>query len=329
MSINQAFSDKIKKCIPQHLSSIDEIAELLNLNYDAAYRRLTGKVNFSLEEAVLIAKRFDISLNDLYIVGDVNSFMATKSPSIQTVNDFNTYMERLKNEMKNLINKDDAYILFASRELPMFYFFNNTELIKYKFYTWYNLLNVTPIKKRITYQDFYIPEHVIENVKVVGEMYSQINKTEIWSFGALNNVLQQLIYFFKLRVISIEEATIILNQLKILIGNIEENTKYNNKKTSFYKLYFNEVVMNNNAMIMDYKGVKRFAYPYTLLKFFTITDQKECKEQEKYLLEQIDYCVNISETNLKECAAFFNHKYDKIEQCQKVINNINDQPIFL
>lgn len=328
-SINQIFSEKVKKSIPQHLSFIDEVAALLNLNYDAAYRRMTGKVNFSLEEAVLLAKNYDISLNDLFKVGDINSFLVTKSETIKTIRDFQIYIERVKSEMITLTNKNDAHILFASRELPMFYFFNDTELIKFKFYIWYNLINVTPIKKRISYTDFFLPEHIIENVKDLGKMYSQINKIEIWSFGALNNVLQQVIYFFKLRLISKKQAEEICYQIKLTIEKIQDTIRHENKKTSYYKLYNNDVIMNNNAMILNYKGIKRFVYPYTLLKFFTITDQNECNEQEKYFLDQLDYCTNIGDANLKESTLFFNHKYDKIAQCLQVINNINEQPIFL
>jgi len=327
--INQKFSEVIRKNIPNHLSAIEELAVLLGINYDAAYRRINGKVPLTLEEAIIISKKYNISLNDLFAVGVPNSYVVRESNPIITLNDINTYLENVYNEFKPLAHREDASLLFAAREIPMFYFFLDPILIKFKFYIWFYVLNVTSIKKRTSFNDFILTTKMIENAKKVGEIYPTVNMTEIWSYGALNNVLQQLLYFYKIRQISTLDAEIIINAIYSELKNIEEYTLNNKHSTRKFQLYNNDIIMNNNAMIATFKGEKKFFYPYTLLKFFAITDKKACEEQESYLLEQLRYCTNISNTSVKEHTSFFNHKYDKIEQVLKIIKNEQNTPLFL
>ena len=80
--MQQTFIQHLKNQLPEDRSIIDEIADILNINYDAAYRRVNNKTNLSLEEAVILAKHFKISLNKLFEVGSQQTLIAEKSPKI-------------------------------------------------------------------------------------------------------------------------------------------------------------------------------------------------------------------------------------------------------
>ena len=110
---------------------------------------------------------------------------------------------------------------------------------------------------------------------------------------------------------------------------LEEYTLNNKNAKRKFELYNNDIIMNNNAMIMNFKDTKSFVYPYTLLKFFIINNHKACSEQEEYLIEQLRYCTHITNTSVREHAANYNHKYDKINQVMHVIKNEYNQPMFL
>ena len=47
-------------------SFVEEIASVLDIGYDAAYRRVNSKTSLSLDESVLLAKYYKISLNNLF-----------------------------------------------------------------------------------------------------------------------------------------------------------------------------------------------------------------------------------------------------------------------
>ena len=49
-SAQSVFFQHIKALLPPHLSVVDEIAEVLNISNDSAYRRIRGEKPIALEE---------------------------------------------------------------------------------------------------------------------------------------------------------------------------------------------------------------------------------------------------------------------------------------
>ena len=328
--IDTIFIDLLKQKIPKNISATEEIAATLGINYDAAYRRLTNKVSFNINEVVQLSKKYDISLNNLFEVGEKNSYIVRSTNSIESVADFTVYLRNLRNELQALLGKKEASIIFSARELPMFYFFKQPILIRFKIFVWFNILKVTPVNKRISFNDFVISDEMILLAQESRQTYNQIDTTEIWSFGALNNVLQQLLYLYRMKQITINNTTKICDALLKELKNVEMIT-YNgsqSKQTSF-KLYSNELIMMNNSLILKNKNKIRFAYPYALLKYFIIDNQTASKEQENYINEQMRHAIDISNTSTKEHAKFFNSKYDKIKQVLLVVKNEEEKPLFL
>lgn len=320
MSISD-YSDTLLQLITKknnpNISMVDSIAELLNITYDAAYRRINRKVKLSFDEAIVLAKYYQINLNEVFASHDNGGFIVNDSKSVMTVYDFEKYLEGVYRELSNVLNKPDSHLLFATREIPMYYFFNDEDLIKIKIYLWFYLLKVTTVHKNIKYENFVITDKIIENSKKVGLIYDKLNTTEIWGIGALNNILMQLIYFNKLNLITLQETEVIVQKLKNAIQKIEEKTLADEIN---FQLYQNDIIINNNAIIIDVNGVKKFFYPYTLLKYFIISDQNICKEQENYLRDQLTFCTKISKTSIKNHALFFNDKYLKLEQALESIS---------
>ena len=271
---NQKFIELLKTKIPLNLSPVDEVADLLNINYDAAYRRLNGKVSFDIEETIKLALHYDISLNNLYNVGEENTYLVKEGLPINSVADLEKFLERIYEELKILQNSEDAHITFASREIPMFYFFSDPILLKFKLYIWFYIQDTNPLKNNIPFKEFSIPDNLLTIAEKLRNLYNHINVTEIWNYSSLNNNLQQIIYFYKLRRFTLTEVenicTSITNELKILQ---ESTLKHSHTKRKF-ELYNNDIVMNNNAILVENKGKYMLGLPYTLLNFFTITDPK-------------------------------------------------------
>ncbi|HHB52286.1 MAG TPA: hypothetical protein ENK75_04495, partial [Saprospiraceae bacterium] len=230
-SINQTFVEKLKQQIPDNISTTDEIASVLGINYDAAYRRVNEKVPFTLDEVITLSKKFDISLNALYEINEPNSYLIRESKPIVNIEDIITYFEKLYKELSPLIGRDDASILFATREFPMFYFFHNPLLIRFKIFIWSTVLGILPMKKYIQFKDFEISDRLIKVAQKAGKAYNAVNVTEIWSFGSINNVLQQLLYLYNMRQIAQDDALLITDALRKELKKIEINTSFSKAST--------------------------------------------------------------------------------------------------
>jgi plasmid maintenance system antidote protein VapI len=62
-SAQQAFFQHVKGKIPPHISMVDEIAELLNISNDSAYRRIRADKPISFEELQKLCVHYKVSLD--------------------------------------------------------------------------------------------------------------------------------------------------------------------------------------------------------------------------------------------------------------------------
>ena len=53
----------IREKLPGHISLVDELAELLNLSNDSAYRRLRGEKEMGFEELAIVCAHYKVSLD--------------------------------------------------------------------------------------------------------------------------------------------------------------------------------------------------------------------------------------------------------------------------
>ena len=73
--MQEKFIDYLKAKTPENTSFVEEIASVLDIGYDAAYRRINLKTSLSLEESVKLARHYKISLNKLFETGSQNSII--------------------------------------------------------------------------------------------------------------------------------------------------------------------------------------------------------------------------------------------------------------
>src|SRR5204863_10152378 len=63
--IQVMFFQFVKSKLPSHLSLVDELADLLEISIDSAYRRIRGEKIISLDEISKIASHFKLSVDQL------------------------------------------------------------------------------------------------------------------------------------------------------------------------------------------------------------------------------------------------------------------------
>ena len=74
----------IRKKVPNSVSFVDEIAQVLGVNYDAAYRRITGKTALDLTAVLKLMEAYNFSMDEIFT--DKKAFTMKKiSPSFRWV----------------------------------------------------------------------------------------------------------------------------------------------------------------------------------------------------------------------------------------------------
>ena len=62
--IQQLFFKHIKGNLPGHISMVDDLAEVLDISTDSAYRRIRGEKPINLEEMAKLSSHYKVSLDN-------------------------------------------------------------------------------------------------------------------------------------------------------------------------------------------------------------------------------------------------------------------------
>lgn len=324
----EIFIKKLKSRVHNKLSFIDLISSILQINYDAAYRRVNNKTSLSLNESIVLAKHFNVSLNSLYNVGETNSVLVGKTPEINSALDLENYFKNAYLNFEPWVKREGAHISYCANDLPIFYFLNDSKLSKFKIYAWLNLLDTNFSADKLPFIRFKPKVALLKAAANFGRTYNQFNITEIWNENILNKTIKQIYHYFEVGLLSLDDALEVTSELEQIIKKIELNARagkrLDNEKSSSFTLYHNEIMTLGNNVLMKTVDSKLALSPYSLLSYYIVTNPETCNDIDKYFKKQLESSNLLSSTDNKSRSLFFNKLYMILNRL-KVRLKIDDQ----
>ncbi|MEO7979209.1 hypothetical protein [Flavobacterium sp.] len=313
MKHQELFLKAIRSKILKSVSLIDEVASILEISYDASHRRISEKSKFSIDETIKLADYYSISLDNLFLKKE--KVIIEKTIEIETLKDMVQYFKSSAEQIEILTKNPETILFYSAKDIPLFYFMDGTILSKFKAFVWLNLLNTN--HKTVPFENFVIDESFTEYMIKLKNTYHNVAVNEIWNDTTINSSLQQILYFYEAGLLSVKSANALCKDLKRIINLIQE--KCNNPKNNF-SIYYNELILLNNNMLIETKEKLTMFVPYTLLGYF-ITDHKEsCKNVHQFFKQQIINSKPLSQSGIKEQNLFFNRAIRKIDYYLEKIN---------
>lgn len=292
----------------------DEIAVILNISYDAAHRRVSGKSKFSIDETLQLANHFNISLDKLFLKSD--KVIVEKTIEIASLKDLLSYFKKSAEQIENLTKSEKSTLYYSAKDIPLFYFMDGTIISKFKAYVWLTLLNSDQIN--VSFENFVIDESFMEHTQKLKKIYENAIVKEVWNDTTINSSLQQILYFYESGLLSFKSATALYLDLKRILNLIKD--KSNNVNSNF-SIYYNELILLNNNMLIENKNRLTMFIPYTLLGYF-ITDNKEsCSNVHRFFNQQIMNSKSLNQSGIKDQNLFFNRANRKIDYYVEQLNN--------
>src|SRR5215813_15338916 len=92
--LQTSFFKYLKDKLPSHISLVDEVAELLNISIDSAYRRIRGENTLRFDEIQLLAKHYGVSL-DQFLELQSNAIIFSGSFVNRDKFDFESYLKKI------------------------------------------------------------------------------------------------------------------------------------------------------------------------------------------------------------------------------------------
>lgn len=305
------------KAIRKQLSATslnDEIATVLNISYDAAHRRVSGKSKFSIEETVALANHYNISLDALF--SKKENVIIEKTIEITSLKEMLVYFKNSAIQIAELTKSRNSVLYYSAKDIPLFYFMEGTIMSKFKAYVWLSMLNQNQEKEK--FENFVIDESFMEHIQKLKKIYENVKVIEIWNDTTINSSLQQISYFYEAGLLSFKNAMALFFDLKRILTVVKNKS---NKVDSNYSLFYNELILLNNNMLIKSETKLTMFIPYTLLGYF-ITDHKEsCENVHQFFNQQIANSKLLNQAGIRDQNLFFNRADRKIDYYIEKLNN--------
>lgn len=311
----QILFQKIKKSLPENQSLNEAIAMALDIGYDAAHRRTSDKSKLSFEEGVVLARYFNLSIDGLFENTSKNIVAVEKILAGSSEKDLEDYYRASISSLKPLASKENVEFLYSAKDIPIFYVLENKVLGKFKAYVWLKLLNEN--FKDVTYEEYRPKESLLDTGLELSRMYDDIRTVEIWDVTTINSLLKQIHFYFKAQQISYESAIELLTNLKDLICKVEKRLK---DKDQNYLLYYNELILMGNTVLVKVGYMKSLYVPFTTLSYYVTKDEVTCKVAEKNFKKELNSSKLLNTAGEMEQKSFFNKIYSKIEVLTNLVS---------
>ncbi|WP_299889168.1 hypothetical protein [uncultured Lacinutrix sp.] len=308
------FLENLKQELSENASIIEAVATALDISYDAAHRRVSLKSKFSIEETIVLAKYYNLSLDRLFETTNTEFVTIEKTKHIETEAELQLYFEDSYNSLYPLLKKKDCEILYSAKDIPLFYNLNGDTLSQFKYYVWLKLLNPELATK--SFESFAPNTNLIEAGKKLGSLYYNLNTIEIWDITSINSTLKQINYYFQAGHVESKTALHLCELLKQLIEKISDKVI---TKEIEYKLYYNELHLMNNNVLVNTPESQLLYVPFTLLSYYKTGDKHTCNEAKVFLNKQLQNSKLLNTAGEKERNTFFNKIYTKINALSNLI----------
>ena len=229
--LHAAFIKALQDRIPKKTDLADTIADILRIEKESAYRRLTGRVNFSLREAGIIAKEFGLSIDELFYQGEERVWMPIEFRHPLMVGSMDILFDAIEAQLDLFTHvvqdgKSPVSMGCIYSTLPPQFYLYSPQLTKFMFFRWgYYFLRTDEFAN---YSSWRLPEKVSNILPRLKELFTLDSSFYIWDESIIRTLAKEVKDMRRMNILTDLEKLEIKNCLKDLLDKLEQtlNTNY-------------------------------------------------------------------------------------------------------
>ena len=319
---------RLKDALPSNISLVDELADLLKISNDSAYRRMRGETALSIEDIAAICKHFKISF-DAFLNSNDNGLVTFSYHQLNShVNSYKDYLLNISNDLDKMLKFEDKQIIYAAEDIPVFHHFHKPELTAFKIFYWNKAILNSKGFEELKFDKSLVSNELIEIAQGVLDRYSKIPSIEIWSDDTINSTAKQIEFYWDAGFFSNkEDALLICDQFQQMLDRIKKQAELNVKldrngnpvsSESNYSLYQSDVMIGNNCILVNLGGNKCTYISYHTFNVMLTTNAHYSNETDLWLKNLIRKSNLISGVAEKQ-------RYQYFKRTEAVINKLKDK----
>lgn len=316
------FFQHIKSMTPDHISFVDEVATLLNISNDSAYRRIRGEKAISLDEMHLLAVHYKISIDQfLHIKSGSYIFSGELASAGDYV--FEQWLENVHKQLSIINSFNHKHLYYLAKDIPFMLHFMVPELSAFKsFLSMRSILHYDNMKG----MKFSLKEHNHQHTEMgnkIDQLYNQIPSTEIWNLESINSTIRQIEFYREANMFETEDDVKKVYQgLLKLINHLEMQAecgckfKIGESPSSGsvpYNLLWNDLVTADNTILAELDLNRVTFLNHSVINFISTTDLHFNAFMYDTMQNLIKRSTQLSKVGEKDRYRFFNRIKDKMK----------------
>jgi hypothetical protein len=217
------FVSTIRDKIPKGITISNTITDILDIDKDAVYRRLRGKVDFTFTEMAFIARSLGISLDNLAGIENVPNGKTTHLVLCNQIDPTESDYEAFDRHVNLLISiKDEpgTSIMDAQNVFPHYLFLGYENITKFYLFRW---SQASSDGKSIPYGEIRIPDR-LRTLHEDMYKYARCISSTVYVFNYLlfKRCVSNVNYYAKIHLIKDEDVYLIKKDMIALLNYIED-----------------------------------------------------------------------------------------------------------
>ncbi|HMU44950.1 MAG TPA: hypothetical protein PKC72_01220 [Chitinophagaceae bacterium] len=312
----------IKELLPDDVSMVDVVSEILHISSDSAYRRIRGETPLVLEEALVLCRHFHLSFDQL-------SEKRSGSILFQNISinnnhySYEQYLGELVGLVKQINQTLQKEIIYLSKDVPLFHNFYFKPLIAFRYFFWMKSILQHPDFINREFEFNCVTPEIEQLSRELVKGYIKIPSTEIWNTESINSTISQIEFIKDSGLFSsasdikkvydaLEESVLHVKAqaetgIKFMPG---EETRH---LTPDFRFFYNRIVLGDTTIFISADQKKSVYLNYSVLNYMMTKDEEFCKQCRNDLNNLMKRATLISQTGEKQRNIFFGILLSKIQ----------------
>ena len=302
---------------------VKELCILLNLQNRAIYNRLNGETQFTINEAILICKTYNIDLQEI-IMPDAESITYNSSTVGRKISKPLDYLQGLTQSFDWLETLSNPKIHYTSHDFPLFLTCAFPNIIKLKLAIWSYYSWELKSFRSASILDLEDKEFdgVNELCKKIVNQYSRVPSVEYLPSSLFENTLYQIRYLWEIQgFLYKEHCKLLINDLESMLAYMEDIAISGSKNPAPVVFYRSDMLNQSLNFLVEWDVGARV---YTMIdspnNIFT-ESPRMVTHMKDYFRKIIQSSELLTQSNAKERRMYFNQLFQKVRELKNLLDS--------
>ncbi len=309
----KVFFDYIKRSIGNRLNLAYDIAFLLGISLDAAYRRIRGATELTFSELDKISTHYKVSIDKIFNIKSNEISFSYNPLASDFRKNYLIYLTQLRDHLSNLVTQESGKIYFSAIDIPLFHLCKYYSLKSFKTYTLHQQYKNDLSKYNP--ENFYDKEYhrLYDEIYC---LYSKIESFEIWTTKTLSTYTKLIKYYAEIDCFEdINDAKDLCNDLLKMIEDIRKIGESRSSQSDKEKthLYLSEIELDNKFIYVSSTHYKSTFINLYSLNAIRTDNESLCLSVERWFNYIISKSTLISGVSQKKFHLFLKNLEEEVK----------------